>query len=62
MPHISAATLEYPYGRHHQSYITNLNTLIKGTDFESMGLEEIIHRSSGAIFNNAARRFRTPVS
>ena len=62
MPHIAAATLEYHYGKHHQNYVTNLNALIKGTDFESMGLEEIIHGSSGAIFNNAAQRFRTPVS
>jgi len=53
--------LEYHYGKHHQNYVTNLNALIKGTDFESLGLEEIIHRSSGAIFNNAARRFRAPV-
>lgn len=55
VPHISAETLEYHYGKHHQSYVTNLNNLIKGTEFESMSLEEIIRRSSGAIFNNAAQ-------
>lgn len=55
VPHISAETLEYHYGKHHQAYVTNLNNLIKGTEFESMSLEDIIRRSSGAIFNNAAQ-------
>jgi len=55
VPHISSETLDYHYGKHHQSYVTNLNHLIAGTEFESMGLEEIIRRSSGAIFNNAAQ-------
>lgn len=54
-PHISAETLEYHYGKHHQTYITNLNNLIKGTEFETMPLEEIIKKSSGGIFNNAAQ-------
>lgn len=54
-PHISAETLEYHYGKHHQAYVTNLNNLIKGTEFEKLSLEEIIKKSSGGIFNNAAQ-------
>jgi len=54
-PHISKETLEYHYGKHHQAYVTNLNNLIKGTEFENMGLEEIIKKSSGGIFNNSAQ-------
>ena len=54
-PHISAETLEYHYGKHHQTYVTNLNKLIAGTEFESMSLEEIIKKSKGGVFNNAAQ-------
>lgn len=54
-PHISKETLEYHYGKHHQTYVTNLNNLIKGTEFESLSLEDIIKKSSGGIFNNAAQ-------
>jgi len=54
-PHISAETLEYHYGKHHQTYITNLNNLVVGTEFENSSLEEIIAKSSGGIFNNAAQ-------
>jgi len=54
-PHISKETLEYHYGKHHQAYVTNLNNLIKGTEFESMSLEDIIRKSSGGVFNNAAQ-------
>ena len=54
-PHMSAETLEYNYGKHHQAYVTNLNNLIKGTEFENMSLEEIIKKSSGGIFNNSAQ-------
>ncbi len=54
-PHISAETLEYHYGKHHQTYVTNLNKLIPGTEFEDMSLEDIIRKSSGGIFNNAAQ-------
>lgn len=54
-PHISAETLEYHYGKHHQTYVTNLNKLVAGTEFESMSLEEIIKKSKGGIFNNAAQ-------
>lgn len=54
-PYISKETLEFHYGKHHQTYVTNLNNLIKGTEFENVSLEEIIKQSSGGIFNNAAQ-------
>ncbi|WP_430009709.1 superoxide dismutase [Fe] [Methylophaga lonarensis] len=54
-PHISAETIEYHYGKHHQTYVTNLNNLVPGTEFEGQSLEEIIVKSSGGIFNNAAQ-------
>jgi len=54
-PHISKETLEFHYGKHHQTYITNLNNLIKGTEFENMALEDIVVKSSGGMFNNAAQ-------
>ncbi len=54
-PHISEETLEYHYGKHHQAYVTNLNNLIKGTEFEDKPLEEIIKASEGGIFNNSAQ-------
>ena len=54
-PYISKETLEFHYGKHHQTYVTNLNNLIKGTEFENASLEEIIKQSSGGIFNNAAQ-------
>ena len=54
-PHISAETLEFHYGKHHQAYVTNLNNLIKGTDFENASLEDIIKKSSGGVFNNSAQ-------
>ncbi|MES2353227.1 MAG: Fe-Mn family superoxide dismutase [Pseudomonadota bacterium] len=54
-PHISKETLEYHYGKHHQTYVTNLNNLIKGTEFENLSLEDIVKRSAGGIFNNAAQ-------
>lgn len=54
-PYISAETLDYHYGKHHQAYVNNLNKLIVGTEFENMPLEEIIKKASGGIFNNAAQ-------
>lgn len=54
-PIISKETLEYHYGKHHQAYVTNLNKMIVGTNFEDMTLEEIIMKSEGPIFNNAAQ-------
>ncbi len=54
-PHISEETLEFHYGKHHQTYVTNLNNLIKGTEFETSSLEEIIKKSAAGIYNNAAQ-------
>ncbi|HHJ80145.1 MAG TPA: superoxide dismutase [Fe] [Candidatus Tenderia electrophaga] len=54
-PTISAETLEYHYGKHHQTYVTNLNKLIVGTEFENASLEEIIQKADGGLFNNAAQ-------
>jgi superoxide dismutase, Fe-Mn family len=54
-PNISAETLEYHYGKHHKTYVDNLNKLIPGTEFEKMTLEEIIKKASGPMFNNAAQ-------
>jgi len=54
-PHISKETLEYHYGKHHATYVTTLNNLIKGTEFDKLPLEEIVKRASGTIFNNAAQ-------
>jgi len=54
-PYMSKETMEYHYGKHHQTYVTNLNNLIKGTEFAQQSLEEIVRKSSGGIFNNAAQ-------
>ncbi len=54
-PYISSETIEYHYGKHHKTYVDNLNKLIPGTQFENMQIEEIIRQSSGPIFNNAAQ-------
>ncbi|MBC7698252.1 MAG: superoxide dismutase [Fe] [Bacteroidia bacterium] len=54
-PFISEETLDFHYGKHHQAYVTNLNNLIKGTEFENLSLEEIIKKSSGGIYNNSAQ-------
>ena len=54
-PHMSKETFEYHYAKHHQTYVTNLNNLIKGAEFENAALEDIVKKSSGGIFNNAAQ-------
>jgi len=54
-PHISAETFDYHYGKHHQAYVTNLNKLIVGTEFENLDLVSTIKKSSGGIFNNSAQ-------
>ncbi|MFZ1873567.1 superoxide dismutase [Fe] [Serratia sp. D1N4] len=54
-PHISAETLEYHYGKHHNTYVVNLNNLVKGSEFEGKTLEEIVKTSTGGVFNNAAQ-------
>jgi len=54
-PHISAETIDFHYGKHHQTYVDNLNKQIAGTEFESLDLEAIIRKSQGGMFNNAAQ-------
>lgn len=55
-PHVSAETLEFHHGKHHATYVTKLNGLIPGTEFENLSLEDIIKKApAGGIFNNAAQ-------
>jgi Fe-Mn family superoxide dismutase len=54
-PIISERTISFHYGKHHQTYVNNLNGLVVGTEFENSGLEEIVKKSEGPIFNNAAQ-------
>ncbi len=54
-PYISKETIDFHYGKHHQTYVTNLNNLVKGTEFAELGLEDIVRKSSAGIFNNAAQ-------
>ena len=69
-PHISGSTLEFHYGKHHRAYVTKLNELVKGSEFEGMNLTDIVRRAQGALFNNAAQAWNhafywkclTPVS
>ena len=56
-PLMSDETLEYHHGKHHNTYVTNLNNLIAGTKFEEMSLEEIVKNSEGGLFNNSAQVF-----
>src|SRR5574342_411659 len=55
-PHISAETIEYHYGKHHKTYVDNINRLVQGTEFANSSLEDIIKKApAGGIFNNAAQ-------
>jgi Fe-Mn family superoxide dismutase len=54
-PHISAETLDYHHGKHHQAYVTNLNKLLEGKPEASKSLEDIIMSSEAGVFNNAAQ-------
>ncbi|WP_320034233.1 superoxide dismutase [Halarcobacter sp.] len=56
-PYMSKETLEFHYGKHHQTYVTKLNGLIEGTKFEDSSLEDIIKNSEGGVFNNSAQVF-----
>lgn len=56
-PYISSKTLDFHHGKHHQAYLTNLNNLIVGTEFENTTLETIIKKANGGIFNNGAQVF-----
>lgn len=55
VPHISAETLAYHYGKHHRAYVDNLNKLTAGTEWADKTLEDIIREADGGIFNNAAQ-------
>ena len=54
-PTIDEQTMRLHHGKHHQAYVTNLNNLIKGTEFENASLEEIVRKSTGGIYNNGAQ-------
>lgn len=54
-PVISAETISFHYGKHHQAYVNNLNNLVPGTEFENADLDTIVKKSDGPIFNNAAQ-------
>ena len=55
-PHISGETIDFHYGKHHQAYVTNLNNLIKGTEYENLDLEAIVKKApAGGVYNNAAQ-------
>ena len=56
-PHISAETLEFHHGKHHNTYVTKLNGMIEGAEFADASLEDIVRKSSGGVFNNAAQHF-----
>ncbi len=54
-PIISEKTISFHYGKHHQTYVTNLNGLVEGTEFENSDLDAIVKKADGPIFNNAAQ-------
>ena len=54
-PHISGETIDFHYGKHHKTYVDNLNKMIEGTEFADMALEDIIRKAQGGMFNNAAQ-------
>lgn len=54
-PIISEKTIGFHYGKHHQTYVTNLNGLVGGTEFENSDLDTIVKKADGPIFNNAAQ-------
>ena len=54
-PHISGETIDFHYGKHHKTYVDNLNKMISGTELDSLTLEEIVRKAEGAMFNNAAQ-------
>ena len=55
-PHMSKETFEYHYAKHHQAYVTNLNNLINGTEYEALDLEAIVKKApTGGIYNNSAQ-------
>ena len=59
-PHISAETLDFHHGKHHQTYVTKLNGLVEGTEMATMSLEEVVRSSEGGVFNTAAQIWNHP--
>jgi Fe-Mn family superoxide dismutase len=56
-PYISAETLDFHYGKHHQAYVDNLNKLVEGTGNEALELDTIVRNSTGPLFNNAVQHW-----
>jgi len=56
-PHISAETFEFHHGKHHATYVKNLNGLVEGTPFAEKSLEDVVKSSDGGLFNNAAQHY-----
>jgi len=54
-PHISPETLDFHYGKHHAAYVTKLNGMVKGSEWETKPLEELLRKAEGPVFNNAAQ-------
>ncbi|HKX46225.1 MAG TPA: superoxide dismutase [Planctomycetota bacterium] len=54
---MSAETFEYHHGKHHNTYVTNLNKLVDGKPEAALSLEELVKKSSGGVFNNAAQHY-----
>lgn len=54
-PFLTSETLDYHYGKHHQAYVNKLNDLVKGTEWEAATLEDIMKKTDGGVFNNAAQ-------
>ena len=60
-PHISPETIDFHYGKHHATYVTNLNNLAKGTEFENLTLEEVVKKHLLAPFLTTPRKFGTMI-
>lgn len=56
-PHLCAETLEYHWGKHHRHYVDTLNNLVAGTGLADLELRELVRRSAGDVFNNAAQHY-----
>ena len=56
-PHISAETLDYHHGKHHAAYVTKLNAGLEGTEWAEMSLDDLVRKTSGGLFNNAAQHW-----
>ena len=61
VPHVSAETIDFHYGKHHATYVTTLNNLAKGTEFENLTLEEVVKKASPGPILTTPRRFGTMI-